>query len=695
MAIHVTSWDWQSPTLRNSARDIEPCIKAITLEHVHMQKYRPNLLEDLWIGALCKIMELALSKRIKNLQTIENGKLKTMQEWIWWDNLHLREMHEDPQIIVAKINDKNSIDCEAITKLINYVGGMACAKVSLDSQSLMSSDVLKPLQALVQSYTLATIGLEINSAHIRSHILNHDTEKQFYTSTDVNDLKIVFPDSELDLHTTYDDTDNKLEQQPAPVKHKNPIAEKTSAIVPEDKDAGNGKPHEKSTSAEVVVSTQETTAGDAERPVPRPHQVQHKQCQPSLAPLPDQSNVPDDADSTEHPPSSGVPINSQAHVPVVNSTDSVVDETVVSVDITPGCASESVALETIVSVDDMDDMDTMDGVNPMDFIAGTLPPLTLSPHGNDMEDFSTTDTNWYKPDDETDVEMSEQDDARDETYHPTQGSTQTSDVPVTAPCRSGRHVAAAGKPSAASTSSQAELSTKHAYATTGGSTSSSMAGCGKQQKKKAQTTIPGDHAEDDEDDNPLGSHKGSTWRAQFIAMVPAYIISVYEVKSPLRKYQLMMKSFLMQWNTKNSAKASSPLNLVHLGLTKGCSRHIFKGGVPLADWVLLMDEEYRPFKIAVALFGLEKAMELGTSTGTYMNHPAMTSIASTSIMVLENLQLIWPIKVVYPYKCIVLGLIELHQQNPVLGIAPQLHSITTAQHIIVIHCAGGDLTVTL
>ncbi|KAG2127667.1 hypothetical protein DEU56DRAFT_758552 [Suillus clintonianus] len=96
-----------------------------------------------------------------------------------------------------------------------------------------------------------------------------------------------------------------------------------------------------------------------------------------------------------------------------------------------------------------------------------------------------------------------------------------------------------------------------------------------------------------------GSRKGSTWRPQFIAMVPAYIISVYN--------------------------------------------HIFKGGVPLSDWVLLTNEEintkhkelmgllqdcqYGPFKIAVAFFGLDKAVELGMTTGTYTNHPAMSLIA--------------------------------------------------------------------
>lgn len=63
----------------------------------------------------------------------------------------------------------------------------------------------------------------------------------------------------------------------------------------------------------------------------------------------------------------------------------------------------------------------------------------------------------------------------------------------------------------------------------------------------------------------------------------------------------------------------------------------------MADWVLLTNEElaakykelmgllqdrqYGPFKIAVSFFGLDKAVDIGATTGTYTNHPAMTLIA--------------------------------------------------------------------
>ncbi|KAG1882289.1 uncharacterized protein F5891DRAFT_991348 [Suillus fuscotomentosus] len=140
-----------------------------------------------------------------------------------------------------------------------------------------------------------------------------------------------------------------------------------------------------------------------------------------------------------------------------------------------------------------------------------------------------------------------------------------------------------------------------------------------------------------------GTRKGSTWRPQFIAMVPAYIISVYERESPLRDYFARKKAFPNQWNAKNSAKGIGSFNLVRMGLAKARSTRIFKGGVPLTDWILLTHEElaakhrelmgllqdrqYGPFKIAVSFFGLDKAVEIGATTGTYTNHPAMSSIA--------------------------------------------------------------------
>jgi len=140
-----------------------------------------------------------------------------------------------------------------------------------------------------------------------------------------------------------------------------------------------------------------------------------------------------------------------------------------------------------------------------------------------------------------------------------------------------------------------------------------------------------------------GTRKGSTWKPQFISMVPAYIIAVYDAQSPLRRYFARKNAFPSQWNAKNSAKGIGSLNLVRLGLAKARSSRVFKGGAPLKDWILLTtdevavihrqllahlnDRQYGPFRIAVAFFGLDKAVEMGRATSTYTIHPAMASIS--------------------------------------------------------------------
>jgi hypothetical protein len=57
LALHVTAWDWLNPGLKNKARDIEECVKAITLERLHMMKYRPKMLDDVLVGTLRGLLE--------------------------------------------------------------------------------------------------------------------------------------------------------------------------------------------------------------------------------------------------------------------------------------------------------------------------------------------------------------------------------------------------------------------------------------------------------------------------------------------------------------------------------------------------------------------------------------------------------------------------------------------------------------
>ncbi|KAG1790541.1 uncharacterized protein HD556DRAFT_1310554 [Suillus plorans] len=82
--------------------------------------------------------------------------------------------------------------------------------------------------------------------------------------------------------------------------------------------------------------------------------------------------------------------------------------------------------------------------------------------------------------------------------------------------------------------------------------------------------------------NPNRStQKGCRLEKQFIAMVPAYIIAVYEMDSPLRKCfaDHQGKSFPLRWNSKNSNKGIGSLLMMRLGLAKAKGQRFWKGGV--------------------------------------------------------------------------------------------------------------------
>ncbi|KAG2353801.1 hypothetical protein BDR07DRAFT_1382819 [Suillus spraguei] len=87
--------------------------------------------------------------------------------------------------------------------------------------------------------------------------------------------------------------------------------------------------------------------------------------------------------------------------------------------------------------------------------------------------------------------------------------------------------------------------------------------------------------------------QGKHLRAQFVAMVPAYIISVYERESPLREYFNNRRAFPTPWNAKNSAKGIGSLNLVRMGAGKGPLQSDLQGGAPLSDWVLSPTRSWR------------------------------------------------------------------------------------------------------
>jgi hypothetical protein len=164
LALHTTSWDWLSPTLKNTARDIEPCIKAIALERQYVGKYREKLLTDKLVGTLRRILEEMFSPAVKKVATLSKaGKIQTTQEWEWWDGIALSKTQAKPSDVLQRIKDTTIVkqqqmheqlsleqnDREAINKMITYVSNMACAQASADANALLSSDVVGPMQDFI------------------------------------------------------------------------------------------------------------------------------------------------------------------------------------------------------------------------------------------------------------------------------------------------------------------------------------------------------------------------------------------------------------------------------------------------------------------------------------------------------------------------------------------------------------------
>jgi hypothetical protein len=164
LALHVTAWEWHSLSIKNIARDMQPCINAIILEHALILQYRIKLFRDKLVGCLRRIIELSLSKRLQPKQKMTSRKeLYTVQHWIWWDGLTLSDFLADPMKVLKEIHEDifqkqhtqqerlalENLDRAAIQKLVNSVANMSCAKAFRTPQSNMSSEVFMALTQLV------------------------------------------------------------------------------------------------------------------------------------------------------------------------------------------------------------------------------------------------------------------------------------------------------------------------------------------------------------------------------------------------------------------------------------------------------------------------------------------------------------------------------------------------------------------
>lgn len=72
-----------------------------------MQRYHPKLLLEPWVGALRRLIEMALAEYVQPLQTIGRSGLETTAEWTWWDELTISDQQADPQSIIETIEDKS------------------------------------------------------------------------------------------------------------------------------------------------------------------------------------------------------------------------------------------------------------------------------------------------------------------------------------------------------------------------------------------------------------------------------------------------------------------------------------------------------------------------------------------------------------------------------------------------------------
>lgn len=163
MSLHTTAWDWLSPTLKNAVRDIDPCMRAITVERLYVRTYRPRMLEDAFIGTLRRLLEETLTLGVKEVTTIDShGLLSNKRAWLWWDGLVLNPAQEAPAVVLEGIKDDvikeqrqqqdrlvmENADREAIQKLVAYVSNMACA-LSASPATMLSADVTIPLEELI------------------------------------------------------------------------------------------------------------------------------------------------------------------------------------------------------------------------------------------------------------------------------------------------------------------------------------------------------------------------------------------------------------------------------------------------------------------------------------------------------------------------------------------------------------------
>ncbi|KAG1846703.1 hypothetical protein C8R48DRAFT_677792 [Suillus tomentosus] len=139
-----------------------------------------KLLLELWVGALQRLIEMALAhdKQADPQSIIETIKDESVQE-----------QHKLEEQLMLK---KTYMD--VIQKLVNHVANLPCAKSLFSPDALMSADVSIGLEYLIW-------GIFLNTSRSQVRELCDEPNKKFNVSTDVETLNIIFPQCEADKFT--------------------------------------------------------------------------------------------------------------------------------------------------------------------------------------------------------------------------------------------------------------------------------------------------------------------------------------------------------------------------------------------------------------------------------------------------------------------------------------------------------------
>ncbi|KAG1739081.1 hypothetical protein EDD22DRAFT_959421 [Suillus occidentalis] len=524
MSLHTTAWDWLSPTLKNTARDIDPCMRAITVERFYVRTYRPRMLEDKYIGALRRLLEEMLTLGVKEVTTIDShGLLSNKRAWLWWDGLVLSPTQEAPAVLLEGIKDDiikeqrqqqdslvmETADREAIQKLVTYISNMPCA-ISSCPTTMLSADVINPLQDLIT-------GLEVNAARNRTRKLN----KKSTMVVDLNkvnfDLGIQIPDGYVDTSTIgySDETTTETGEQSAPKKGTKKgkgrdVEEKdTTAPVPV-----NQQPAKKDTAKQAKSrAVEQEGTPDPTQKASLPHSrstVVEREATPAITPDARDASQPVKPKPKPRP----IPVKKahrQQSPPAIDDDIEILDEEPQAAESSPD-ATNATPIASPAPDEDAAEPPTSPAPSTDQHTdcEGTVPSSQEHPDaeastddGHDSSDatphrssspfigFSLTDTQWYDPDSDKDcdhdmedgvgiVEEEEEDimtpidDHQGKDLVPTQPLTQVPQSP-----KINEHRVAA-------THAPAPPPVKRQRAPTTNSTASSTSGRGRTTKKKAK-----------------------------------------------------------------------------------------------------------------------------------------------------------------------------------------------------------------